>query len=99
MSEIISDSKESEKENSQELIEPQRGPISSWLLANGHDNISLEPDNLGIEIIRIEPTGLFSAVHALKENGFNYLQCQGGYDEGPGLNLVCFYNLIALVDI
>ena len=99
MSEIISDSKESDKEDSQELIEPKRGPISSWLLTNGHDNISLDPDKLGIEIIRIEPKNLFSAIHALKENGFNYLQCQGGYDEGPGLNLVCFYNLISLVDI
>ena len=35
-------------------------------------------------------------VEALKSEGFNYLQCQGGYDEGPGLNIVCFYNLIEM---
>ena len=32
----------------------------------------------------------------LKNDGFNYLQCQGGYDEGPSLNIVCFYNLIEM---
>ena len=30
---------------------------------------------------------------ALKSNGFDYLQCQGGHDEGPGEQLVCFYHL------
>ena len=35
---------------------------------------------------------------ALKSNGFDYLQCQGGYDEGPGEQLVCFYHLLAMAD-
>ena len=69
-------------------------PISDWLSKNGFENIPLQPDHLGIEVIKINPTNLLSIVEALKNNGFNYLQCQGGYDEGPGLNIVCFYNLI-----
>ena len=35
---------------------------------------------------------------ALKSNGFDYLQCQGGYDEGPGEQLVCFYHLLAMAE-
>ena len=35
----------------------------------------------------------------LKDEGFDYLQCQGGYDEGPGKPLVCFYHLIAMSEI
>ena len=33
---------------------------------------------------------------ALKAYGFDYLQCQGGYDEGPGGRLVSFYHLVKL---
>ncbi len=72
------------------------GPISEWLSKNGFENSSLQEDNLGIEVIKINPNNLLSIVEALKNNGFNYLQCQGGYDEGPGLNIVCFYNLIEM---
>ena len=74
------------------------GPISNWLSKNGFENTPLPDDHLGIEIIKIKPNNLLSIVEALKNNGFNYLQCQGGYDEGPGLNIVCFYNLIELSD-
>ena len=35
---------------------------------------------------------------ALKSNGFDYLQCQGGYDEGPGEQLVCFYHFLAMAE-
>ena len=28
-----------------------------------------------------------------QENSFNYLQCQGGYDEGPGKSLLSFITL------
>ena len=84
--------------NESEIIieEKTAGPISEWLSQNGFENIPLPEDHLGIEIIKITPNNLLSIVEALKNNGFNYLQCQGGYDEGPGLNIVCFYNLIEL---
>ena len=36
---------------------------------------------------------------ALKSHGFDYLQCQGGYDEGPGERLVCFYHLVAMAEV
>ena len=81
--------------NESEIIveEKSSGPISKWLSQNGFENIPLQEDHLGVEIIKITPNNLLSIVEALKNNGFNYLQCQGGYDEGPGLNIVCFYNL------
>ena len=75
------------------------GPISEWLSKNGFENIALPSDHLGIEIIKVNSTNLLSIVEALKNDGFNYLQCQGGYDEGPGLNIVCFYNLIEMGDL
>ena len=84
--------------NESEIIveEKSSGPISEWLSKNGFENIPLQEDHLGIEVIKITPPNLLSIVEALKNNGFNYLQCQGGYDEGPGLNIVCFYNLIEM---
>jgi len=84
--------------NESEIIveENSSGPISNWLSQNGFENIPLQEDHLGVEVIKITPNNLLSIVEALKNNGFNYLQCQGGYDEGPGLNIVCFYNLIEL---
>ena len=75
------------------------GPISDWLSNNGFENIPLKEDHLGIEVIKISPNNLLSIVEALKNDGFNYLQCQGGYDEGPGLNIVCFYNLIEMNEL
>ena len=78
------------------IDEKTSGPVSHWLSKNGFENIPLEEDHLGIEVIKIDPNNLLSIVEALKNNGFNYLQCQGGYDEGPGLNIVCFYNLIEM---
>ena len=85
-------------QNESEIISNKKepGPISQWLTQNGFENIALENDHLGIEVIKITPTNLLSIVETLKNNGFNYLQCQGGYDEGPSLNIVCFYNLIEI---
>ena len=79
--------------------EKSSGPISGWLSNNGFENIPLKEDHLGIEVIKISPNNLLSIVEALKNDGFNYLQCQGGYDEGPGLNIVCFYNLIEMNEL
>mgnify|MGYP001205860201 FL=1 len=84
--------------NESEIIveEKSSGPISEWLTENGFENIHLQEDHIGIEVIKVNPSNLLSIVEALKNDGFNYLQCQGGYDEGPGLNIVCFYNLIEI---
>ena len=84
--------------NDSEIVVQEKisGPISDWLSNNGFENIPLKEDHLGIEVIKISPNNLLSIVEALKNDGFNYLQCQGGYDEGPGLNIVCFYNLIEM---
>ena len=88
-------------QNESEIIveEKKSGPISEWLSKNGFENIPLQEDHLGIEVIKVSPINLLLIVEALKKNGFNYLQCQGGYDEGPGLNIVCFYNLIEVYEL
>ena len=87
--------------NDSEIVVEEKisGPISDWLSNNGFENIPLKDDHLGIEVIKISPNNLLSIVEALKNDGFNYLQCQGGYDEGPGLNIVCFYNLIEMIEL
>ena len=87
--------------NDSEIVVEEKisGPISDWLSNNGFENIPLKEDHLGVEVIKISPNNLLSIVEALKNDGFNYLQCQGGYDEGPGLNIVCFYNLIEMNEL
>ena len=87
--------------NDSEIVVEEKisGPISDWLSKNGFENIPLQDDHLGIEVLKIKPNNLLTIVEALKNDGFNYLQCQGGYDEGPGLNIVCFYNLIEMNEL
>jgi len=97
MNEDISKSKELTSSDQKQM--PETGPISQWLTSKGLTNTNREKDHLGIEIIEVTPDSIFSIVLALKDDGFNYLQCQGGYDEGPGLNLVSFYNLIEINEI
>lgn len=72
------------------------GPVSQWLTAQGFEHELLPPDHLGVEVIAVEPAFLPLLATALKANGFDYLQCQGGYDEGPGGRLVSFYHLVKL---
>ncbi len=76
----------------------QQGLISQRLTKDGITNESLDFDHLGIEILSVQPADLYEAVSTLKNYGFNYLQCQGGYDEGPGKNLVSFYHFISVDD-
>jgi len=76
----------------------QEGPISQYLSEDGIPNQPLAIDHIGIENISVEPSKLHEAVLALRNYGFNYLQCQGGYDEGPGKNLVSFYHFITVDD-
>ena len=74
----------------------KEGFISQKLSNDGIPNQTLENDHIGIENISVEPNKLYEAVSALKTYGFNYLQCQGGYDEGPGEKLVSFYHFITV---
>ena len=90
-------SKDNQIQQSESSVE-KRGDISQKLLQDGVPNESLGNDHIGVEIISVEPNNLYIAVSKLKNYGFNYLQCQGGYDEGPGKNLVSFYHLISLND-
>jgi NAD(P)H-quinone oxidoreductase subunit J len=76
----------------------QAGPVSSWLSENGFEQNALEADHLGVETIKVEPEFLIPIATALYAYGFNYLQCQGAYDLGPGKELVSFYHLIKVND-
>ncbi|MFM9047518.1 MAG: NAD(P)H-quinone oxidoreductase subunit J [Cyanobium sp.] len=72
------------------------GRVSTWLGQQGFDHAVLTPDHLGVEVLGVEPEALPLVATALKAYGFDYLQCQGGYDEGPGGQLVSFYHLVKL---
>ena len=75
------------------------GKVSEWLTQNGFiDHISENPDKSSVEIICVEPQFLLPIATALYAYGFNYLQCQGGYDMGAGEQLVSFYHLIQVSD-
>jgi NAD(P)H-quinone oxidoreductase subunit J len=76
----------------------EAGAVSSWLTENGFDHSLMPRDHLGIEIITVEPQFLIPICTALYAYGFNYLQCQGAYDDGPGKDLVSFYHLARLDD-
>lgn len=82
----------------QESTALQPGPISNWLTKNGFEHNILGVDHLGIEIIGISPKFLIPLSTALFAYGFNYLQCQGAYDLGPGKELVSFYHLVKVAD-
>jgi len=79
-----------------ELTAPPSGPIGAWLSSQGFDHQALGTDHVGVELIGVEPLFLPALAAALKAIGFDYLQCQGGYDEGAGGNLVSFYHLVKL---
>lgn len=82
--------------NEAALATPAAGPVSQWLSSQGFDHNVLPADHLGVETIGVEPLFLPLLATALKAHGFDYLQCQGGYDEGPGGRLVSFYQLVRL---
>ena len=74
------------------------GGVSQWLTSEGFDHEFLGLDASGIEMIKVEPDFLVPFASALYAYGFNCLQCQGGYDSGPGCDLVSFYHLIKIED-
>ncbi len=90
---------ENNQENNQEVTDiVEAGKTSQWLTENGFDNEALENDHIGIEMIKVDAEMLIPVATALNAYGFNYLQCQGGYDLGPGKQLVSFYHLIKVGD-
>ena len=74
------------------------GTVSRWLTENGFDHEPLPPDHSGVELIKVDRSFLVPLCTALYAYGFNYLQCQGGYDVGPGEDLVSFYHLLKVSD-
>ena len=77
----------------------ERGPISTFLTENGFGHEPMDTDHQGVEVIKVERDFLLPTATALYAYGFNYLQCQCGYDQGPGQPLVSMYHLIKLGDM
>ena len=76
----------------------EAGKTSKWLTDNGFDHQYLEKDKSGVEMIQVEADFLLPIATALYAYGFNYLQCQGAYDLGPGKGLVSFYHLVKVAN-
>ncbi|MFQ3616635.1 MAG: NAD(P)H-quinone oxidoreductase subunit J [Cyanobacteriota bacterium] len=74
------------------------GRVSKWLTENGFEHESLEPDHLGVEVLKVDREFLIPFATALYAYGFNCLQCQAAYDVGPGEDLVSTYHLIKIAD-
>ncbi len=79
-------------------ITVQPGTVSKWLTAQGFEHEFLGLDASNIELIKVDAAFLVPFATALYAYGFNCLQCQGGYDSGPGADLVSFYHLIKIED-
>jgi len=76
----------------------EAGKVSQWLTQNGFEHEALAPDNLGVEILKVDRDFLIPMSTALYAYGFNYMQCQCAYDQGPGQDLVSVYHLAKLTD-
>lgn len=86
------------KPGSEESAVIEAGKVSKWLTQNGFSHDSLEPDHLGIEVLKVDREFLIPFATALYAYGFNYLQCQAAYDAGPGQDLVSTYHLVKVAD-
>ena len=76
----------------------EAGKVSQWLTQNGFEHEALAADNLGVEILKVDREFLIPMSTALYAYGFNYMQCQCAYDQGPGEDLVSVYHLVKLTD-
>ncbi|MGD1702413.1 NAD(P)H-quinone oxidoreductase subunit J [Dapis sp. BLCC M229] len=83
---------------SEETPVVEAGKVSKWLTENGFEHQFLEPDHLGVEIIKVDRDFLIPLATAVYAYGFNYLQCQCAYDAGPGEDLVSMYHLVKVTD-
>ena len=82
----------------QESAIVEAGKVSQWLTQNGFEHEALAADNLGVEILKVDRDFLIPMSTALYAYGFNYMQCQCAYDQGPGQDLVSVYHLTKLTD-
>ncbi|AFZ07572.1 NADH dehydrogenase subunit C [Oscillatoria nigro-viridis PCC 7112] len=82
----------------QESAIVEAGKVSQWLTQNGFEHEALAADNLGVEILKVDREFLIPMSTALYAYGFNYMQCQCAYDQGPGQDLVSVYHLAKLTD-
>ncbi|NJS11837.1 MAG: NAD(P)H-quinone oxidoreductase subunit J [Microcoleus sp. CSU_2_2] len=82
----------------QESAIVEAGKVSQWLTQNGFEHEALVADNLGVEILKVDREFLIPMSTALYAYGFNYMQCQCAYDQGPGEDLVSVYHLVKLTD-
>ena len=82
----------------QESAIVEAGKVSQWLTQNGFEHEALAADNLGVEILKVDRDFLIPMSTALYAYGFNYMQCQCAYDQGPGQDLVSVYHLVKLTD-
>ena len=76
----------------------EAGKVSQWLTQNGFQHEALAADHLGVEILKVDRDFLIPMSTALYAYGFNYMQCQCAYDQGPGQDLVSVYHLAKLTD-
>ncbi len=76
----------------------EAGKVSQWLTQNGFEHEALAADNLGVEILKVDREFLIPMSTALYAYGFNYMQYQCAYDQGPGEDLVSVYHLAKLTD-
>lgn len=76
----------------------EAGKVSRWLTENGFEHEAMEADHLSVEVVKVDRDFFLPFCTALYAYGFNYLQCQCGYDTGPGSDLVSVYHLIKLSD-
>ena len=91
-------SQETNQPSTEEVQIVEAGPISRRFTDAGWDHEFLGVDHLGVEILKVDRDGLIPFANALYDDGFNYLQCQGGYDAGPGEELVSMYHLVKVSD-
>lgn len=84
--------------NTEETAIVEAGAVSQLLSENGFAHNALEADHSGVEMIKVDAELLIPLCTALYAFGFNYLQCQGAYDMGPGQELVSFYHLLKIGD-
>lgn len=82
----------------QESAVIEAGKVSKWLTQNGFNHDILDPDHLGVEVLKVDRELLLPFATALFAYGFNYLQCQAAYDSGPGQDLVSTYHLTKVSD-
>ena len=88
----------SEQQETEQSNIVEAGQVSAWLTENGFDHVSLQADHSGVEVLKVDREFLIPFATALYAYGFNYLQCQAGYDAGPGSDLVSMYHLVKVAD-